>query len=100
MTLTMEDIRARYPNPISAKTLPRPTEGYCIGGGVVCFSGFAYDEFKFPSGLTIANTLQVLNPALDAVDAARYAKQIMCDNDDERFASAWAGVEAALKEVS
>lgn len=104
MTITMAQIRARYPHPrIFHERYGNRTPAYCTGGACVKMAlrrgrlanvtGLAR---AFPGVCTLRDALYALNPALPLAVAQRYAEQIIAANDVGHFGRAWEIVDAAV----
>ncbi len=101
MSVTVSEIRARYPDPKTAiyhgsfplSPLTRIT-GYCVGGALCLYRGHTTEQF--PSKLTLSRILREANPDLTIDESKRMAHFIVCANDLGLFDRAWEGLEEAL----
>lgn len=90
--VTVEDIRAKYPNPQKSADLQ---VGYCVGGALCQYVGM---NLRYPiCGLDTA--LRRSNPSLSAARAAVWRRRIISANDRCDFESAWQALGRALVEV-
>jgi hypothetical protein len=94
--MTIDEIRAHYPDPIAAADYTTG-EGYCVGGALCRSAGWS-DLQEFPMSGRIAEALRILNPFLNNQQslAYHYARAIMTLNDTRRFDDAWTLAEEAL----
>ena len=95
---TLEEIKARFPNP---QTLDHEGEpgAYCIGGAVVSFIGNDEEEMSswFPFDEHVIVALCSLNPHLDKAVSQRLTVLMIQRNDLGDFPGAWRCVASALK---
>src|SRR5258708_15986853 len=101
-TITMQDIRNAWPNPVTLDATYHIAiaDPYCVGGGV-CRFAFKEDEIyqdalHFPLKQELLQALRVLNPHLSIEIANEHAEQILNLNDDGFFDMAWNELDKAL----
>ncbi len=99
MTITIEQIRAKYPNPIAAKI--KVDKGtYCVGGALCQFIDIKGPHLgsgmTFPRVSTIALALQKANPGIQ--NPYTVADNIVSANDSNLIEIAWNYLDEALKE--
>jgi hypothetical protein len=102
--ITVEEIRAKYPNPslanlgVSAtfieEDIPQPDD-YCVGGALCLTMGYS-KALCFPETKDLAFVLYRANTGLPLYLAAAYAERIICNNDKGNFALAWETLGEAL----
>jgi hypothetical protein len=106
---TMQEIRDRYPSPVTSETrYGHSRKGcYCVGGAVALYvlhtlttsSPRAEDHsvlVRFPEAQDLRHYLIDLNENLPREVAAEYADEIICYNDDGAFEAAWFTLNLAL----
>jgi len=106
---TMQEIRDRYPSPITSETrYGRSRRGcYCVGGAAALYalhlltasSPHAADHTAlvcFPETQDLRAYLIDLNENLPREVAAEYADEIIYYNDDGAFEAAWFTLNLAL----
>src|SRR5437879_3327606 len=97
MSVTMEEIRAKWPNAIpSVIAQENLLDPYCVGGAVCRFTDGLMD-FRFPTDGSLAERLRVLNRSLSLQDALCGAINITSLNDAGNMDEAWAEVDRLLK---
>lgn len=98
MSVTMEEIRARWPSPVCAGRYIRTDDDdrYCVGGAAC---RVAYNEvvYKFPKCSRLVAALCILNPELSTDEAIYGAETITEFNDSGNIDKAWAEVDRMLK---
>ncbi len=95
MSITVEEIKAKYPNPVIAPPADEPIDGrYCVGGALCRCLGEPYA--RFPSVCLIADVLMVANPRLSETRAYDFAFKITLSNDAGDFEGAWSFLDMAL----
>ena len=98
--ITVEEIRARYPNPRAKGEIFRLGE-YCVGGALMlwlcdqrgCYAPIGY---SFPNGDRLSWTLRMLNPAIDYALACSFSCDLIHANDTGDFEKAWRLLGEAL----
>jgi|SRR5579859_1019349 len=98
--MKVEEIRAKYPNPMRAgrATYSVAQEKYCVGGAL---GRCLFEEGKclpFPGYVELACYLRTANPMLEANLSWQAAMGIIAANDDGDFESAWSIMAQAIKE--
>ena len=94
MTVSIADIKAKYPNPKRVTDDMRDGEGYCVGGALCLYQGI---DRRFPGLSTLALAIEQANP--DADDVYRIAQAILQTNDYGDFELAWALLDKVLTDV-
>jgi hypothetical protein len=84
MTITVEEIRERYPNP---RKNPTSSNGYCVGYALCRY-------LKRP--LSIFEALMWANPGLSERKAKEFHRHIVETNDAGDFDAAWAWLGKGL----
>jgi hypothetical protein len=95
--LTIAEIQARYPNPVSVKDSDPGGCLYCVGSATLKAHGLpAVDAFPDEDALT--KGFLALNPALQTHEAWVYdqACALIDANDSKRFTKAWEIAETLL----
>jgi hypothetical protein len=103
--LTLQ-LKAKYPRPQKYDMAQHFDPAcYCVGGSLVLETTALHPNFvhpnhqkllTFPVEQTIAEALQVHNPALSYDAAEWYADKIVYFNDKQLFGSAWDVMDLAL----
>lgn len=107
MTITVEELRRKYPEPVEATitNVLDHADAYCVGGSLCLELG---GKNGFPtvsaavwwnerdSELTLDWALLIANPQLTAPQAAELAAHIMDENDEGNFDVAWAWLDKGL----
>jgi len=91
----LEQIKARYPNPIKIDSEGDVPDCYCIGGAVCMFAG-TYSVSGFPPTEKVAYALTTLNPNLSHTQAKEFSELITGHNDAGDFDWSWQMVGLAL----
>jgi hypothetical protein len=91
MLSMIDDIRNRYPHPISGKQADYPwqADDYCVGGAYCYYTGNQGPDFNFPMARELAKVISEHNPELEWQGALEFASAIIDYNDAERFEEAW-----------
>lgn len=87
--MTVEEIRKKYPNPVSGSTQKASESEYCVLGAA-CMFALGEGELipRFPGGATAKTWLHI---------GAGMAWEIADLNDTGNFEAAWSLLDAALK---
>jgi hypothetical protein len=97
MSVTMPEIRAKFPRPQRQQTR-KGEHAYCVGGAYCIFVGYTEHGFipRFPEEHFLARALRASNPRLSSTVAQEYANRITDHNDYGRFSKAWRYLDKAL----
>lgn len=98
--ITMEKVRERYPNPITAaasRGVSLDLQCYCVGGALVNYVVGELKRHSFGDAIDIAHALRAANSHLSSKQAYDRARRIILANDDRRFELAWKRLDAALR---
>ena len=92
--MTIEDIKQKFPNPVTSALADSGVGAYCVGGAI-CRS---VDDIgcPFPAEMELSNVLRGLNPNLSIADSVNFAEDIIFYNDNSNFSAAWRKAEEAL----
>ena len=93
-TVSIANIKAKYPNPRRVTDDIRDGEGYCVGGALCLYLG-GYRNFPYFD--TLAEAIKQANP--NAKDVYMVAQAIILANDDGDFEVAWHLLDKALSDV-
>jgi hypothetical protein len=99
--MTAQEIRALYPNPISADTplACRAEDDYCVGGALCKYlgRGTGWEGERFPMVAALTDVLQEANTRLPYLSAQKRAEKITRANDAGNIDKAWQLLDYALK---
>jgi hypothetical protein len=102
MTIDIDDLKKRYPNPSRGRNkISMPFGCYCVGGAFLhylqnYFGLHAITAIEFPSSRILADGIQVANPSLTLGGAIDYALWVIAANDSGRFGRAWELLDEAI----
>lgn len=100
MTVTVEEIRAKYPNPVKAIAGNLRDGYYCVGGALCKFlygdSGEAFPISQLNRALVAANPALARNIHCVYTKAEDFGASIIGQNDSENFEAAWKFLDEAL----
>jgi len=109
--LTVAEIRALYPNPMSDNAVQHSNQQYdpkyrhqctyCVGGAIMLAYVFPNGDARpgddcWPTSDELADFLHEINPTLSEQSAYYLADMIITTNDKEEFELAWGYVAEAL----
>ncbi len=85
MTITVEELRRKYPNP---RAHPRGYAGeYCVGWAL---------RREVGSSFSVVDALRSANPNLSESQAEAFLAHIIAENDAGNFDVAWAWLDKGL----
>lgn len=90
MTITVEELRRKYPNPVSFAKERVPLDAYCVGKALCLEIGMSMAVWD------IQHALHYANPNLTPGDLDYFYVHITAENDAENFDVAWAWLDKAL----
>ena len=92
MTITVAELKEKYPNPSSCFT-----GDYCVGGALVLESG---DVYSHPDATRLSVHLLQQNAQLTKEEALSFAELVIEANDAQEYEFAWSHLNNALNHVS